>query len=244
MTRRELLVRASILGISATAIGGLVSACGSRGTSSSVSNGGATPQSAAPTTTRSTASRWASPPPPTGEHRLQRRQTGLRRPDKAPVASERRDDGHRANPVRDSTVRPGRHGLHVPPSGRASTSSLRSTPEVRRRRTRGQLERCGQLQELGCGHAGPPPGADPLARMPPAEPLTDSRASRPSTTWTLQVTLKYPFAEFPTSLGHPSWRLAAAYAMKPGSRRVRAEPNRHWTLPLANVGSQAGKSGA
>ena len=44
MTRRELLVRASILGISATAIGGLASACGSRGTSSSVSNGGATPQ--------------------------------------------------------------------------------------------------------------------------------------------------------------------------------------------------------
>ena len=43
MTRRQLLVRASIFGFSATAIGGLLAACGSSGSSSSAASASSAP---------------------------------------------------------------------------------------------------------------------------------------------------------------------------------------------------------
>ena len=43
--------------------------------------------------------------------------------------------------------------------------------------------------------------------------------------WTLQVTLKYPFAEFPASLGHPILSVwPVAYAMKEGLKNFDQDP--------------------
>ena len=224
MTRRELLVRASILGISATAIGGLVSACGSRGTSSSVSNGGATPQYGGtynyPLDGEPMGIAPATYQESIGYNVVRQVFEGLM---KYQVASDGVTMDTVPNLCTDYTVSPDatvftftiRQGVYFQPPVNTEVTAqdfVASWNAV----ANSKNWVAGTPAHL----LAPIVGTDAAGGAPHGLPGVTALDN-----WTLQVTLKYPFAEFPTSLGHPLLAVwPVAYAMKQGLAVFEQKP--------------------